>query len=170
MEIATVTPFQIAAVRQAGDDIAGYRHIITPTFMRHAYRHHGDPKREASRGNIAVTEEDFEYIPELLDMPDFMITGLVYKNEKRIVYGKYLQGTTLFIEQAQTKKKTLASVSFYKVNAVRTVDTVFETLERDRRYDTARAKKISGTGGNPHDAGDPDDARAAANPAQPTDT
>jgi phage-Barnase-EndoU-ColicinE5/D-RelE like nuclease3 len=38
--------------------------------VNHAIKKHGNPKTEESRGQVAITEQDFELIPQIVANPD----------------------------------------------------------------------------------------------------
>lgn len=46
--------------------VDGARMVLDEDAVRHILKSHGDPKSEAARGQIAVTEADFERLPEIL--------------------------------------------------------------------------------------------------------
>jgi hypothetical protein len=167
--VADLTPEQSHAVKLAGDDIIGYAHIISSDFVAHFYNRHGNAAKEKSNGNLPVTADNLAYIPHVLAHFDFIVTGIVFKNEKRILYGKYNGGTTIFVEQVQTRKKELAGRSFFIADTKLTAESLLEKFKADSRYNVESAKITSGGGGNPPDSGDPNAVRSVANPKIPLD-
>ena len=67
---------QAAILRKAtGQDATGFTLVLESGTLRHALRHHGDPRTEARRGQAAVTEADFALLPALLHEPDSVRPG-----------------------------------------------------------------------------------------------
>ena len=67
---------QAAILRKAtGQDATGFTLVLESGTLRHALRHHGDPRTEARRGQAAVTEADFTLLPALLHEPDSVRAG-----------------------------------------------------------------------------------------------
>jgi hypothetical protein len=149
VRFGAVSAIQIEAEKSAGEDISDYTNIIKPDSIKHIYDNHSNFKTEKSRGNIAITKDDFAMLPSIKDTPDFIISGLKYKNEKRSVYIKYIQGTFFLIGQAQPKQKEMAVRSFYHSNAKLDAVDVLAKLAKDKRYDSSNAKISNGGGGNP---------------------
>jgi hypothetical protein len=169
-KVAIVSQEQINAVKTSGNDISGYTHIISSDFVAHFYNEHGNPQGEKNRGNIPVTADNLGDILNVISSPDFIIPGIVYKNEKRVLYGKYDVGTTIFIEQAQTKKKELAGRSFFIADTKLSADIILEKLKADDRYDVTKAKITSGGGGNSPGSSGTNAVRSVAKSENPLDT
>ena len=53
-----------------GIDISGYSAVIPSGSVRHMFKQHGDPIREASIGQISLTPEIAAKIPEIIAAPD----------------------------------------------------------------------------------------------------
>lgn len=76
-------------------------------------------KTETQRGQIAVTENDFSLIPEILNTPDKI--EYIGKNKigrDVIKYTKRFNGKTLLFEAVLTGKKELQFSSMYKQKSV----------------------------------------------------
>ena len=54
----------------AGFDLEGFERVLDNYGVRHTIKKHGNAKAEASRGQIAVTVDDFSLIPEITASPD----------------------------------------------------------------------------------------------------
>jgi hypothetical protein len=168
ISIGSVSKVQIEAEKRVGRDITGYTNIIKPDFIKHVYDRHSNTGKEKSSGNIPITEADFPLLPFVVESPDFIISGLVCKNENRTVYGKYTQGTLFYVEQAQTRQKRLVGVSFYHANTTLDANIVLKNLKQDKRYDTSKAKISNEVGGHPHYMRDHYAAPAEAISAHPS--
>lgn len=55
--------------------ISGAKYVIDTSGIRHAIKNHGDPTLELKRGQIAICNEDFLKIPEILVNPDSIEYG-----------------------------------------------------------------------------------------------
>jgi hypothetical protein len=55
---------------KTGVTVKGCFKILSAFSIRHVLNGHGDATKEAALGQIAVTDEDFEFIPEILSNPD----------------------------------------------------------------------------------------------------
>ncbi|HNC63581.1 MAG TPA: hypothetical protein PK075_02930, partial [Chitinophagales bacterium] len=93
----------------------GYTHTIEKSMINHTINNHGNERIEAQRGQLAVTEEDFTKIPEVLNNPDKIeYSGKNDKGLDTIKYTKAFNGTTIIVEEVRTGKKELAFNTMYK--------------------------------------------------------
>jgi hypothetical protein len=101
---------------KTGFDVSDFSRIIDNFAIRHAFSHHGNPKTEEKRGQIAITIEDFEKIPEIVTQFDNRETG--EKNTAQRDLLKYTKEEELckyiYVEEIRTGKKELALQTFYK--------------------------------------------------------
>lgn len=108
-------PLSVAA-REHGLNIDGYIHNIDNSAIQHTRKRHGLPQREERLGQLAVTDEDFKNIPQIIYTPDFVAFGA--KNKKGldlIIYGKNMpDGSSIYVEEIRTGKKTLTTNSLRK--------------------------------------------------------
>jgi hypothetical protein len=170
VKIAGLTDLQQKAAVAAGLDFSGYSHTISANFIKHVFNSHSDANKEKSRGNNPVTARDISSdMPLILNFPDYIITGVVYKNEQRVIYGKTGNGTMFVLEHPQTGNKVLSAISFYKSRGIFSAKELIEQLRKDKRFDFSNAKVTDGTGGNPRSNGDLSHP-AAATSAEPSDT
>ncbi len=139
-EKATIAPAESWLVDEAkehGLDLAGHSHVIDGSAVRHVVNRHGNDQIETSRGQIAVTDEDFERIPELISSPDAVVFGTKTRGKRdQIGYIKQLEdGSTLYLEEVRTGKKELAAVSMRKYPATKDFDSIAATLPSNARGD-----------------------------------
>jgi len=141
-ELMPVGDAQVADAAKHGLDIAGYRHVIDGSALRHTMKNHGNAKVEQARGQVAITDADLESIPDILAAPDKTSYGL--KNSigrDLIVHMKKMNdGTTLYLEEIRTKRGTLALQSMRKyplttsaASIEKTLRPTSETLQGDAR-------------------------------------
>jgi hypothetical protein len=51
-------------------DVKGFKRVLESFGILHAFKHHGQEKKETDRGQIPITAEDFEKVPEITSNPD----------------------------------------------------------------------------------------------------
>ncbi len=102
--------------KEHGFDIFGYIHDLDVSGVRHAYLEHGMEKTEIPRGQIPITDDDFEKIPDVLysyDEIDF--SGKNKTGLDTITYKKHMSDNTIFyVEEIRTGKQTLTINTLYK--------------------------------------------------------
>lgn len=92
----------------------GYKHVIDNNAIRHALKNHGGQK-EKLRGQIPITDSDFEKIPDIVENYDTVTVESSKRNDVNIIYSKtYDDGVTLFVEEKRNKRKELAAVTMRK--------------------------------------------------------
>ncbi|MCU0425984.1 MAG: hypothetical protein MUF71_10205 [Candidatus Kapabacteria bacterium] len=113
---ATISPQEAAVILQyTGIDASGFRHIIETDRIRHIFKEHGNEVSEAQRGNIAITAEDFELLPDIVQNYDHITHERLSKDKNETVkYAKTIGNTTYFVTEIRKRKKTLALVTMYK--------------------------------------------------------
>ncbi|WP_332772931.1 PBECR3 domain-containing polyvalent protein [Phenylobacterium sp.] len=111
--IGEASDWLVAAARDAGLEIQGFTHTLDGSAVRHVRANHGDPAKEAARGQVAVTDEDLQALPEILSAPDAVAFGAKGKRgQDQIFYLKEQpDGSTLVAEEVRTGRKDLALLS-----------------------------------------------------------
>ncbi len=114
--IGTVSKDLEEKAKENGFDIAGYQHDLDVSGTRHAIKEHGQQKTEEPRGQIAITEGDFEKIPEVIyGYDDVSFTGKNKIGRETITYKKsFDDGTIMYVEEIRDKRKTLTINTMYK--------------------------------------------------------
>lgn len=70
-DFATVSDETARIVKdETGLDVSGWKHSIGEADIRHILKKHGNEKIENNRGQRAVTRQDIERLPEILDSFD----------------------------------------------------------------------------------------------------
>ncbi len=115
--------------------------------MRYATRKkgHSDAESEASRGQLAIRDEDFDKIPEVVGDPDRVVFGLKAKGKglDAIAYVKRMDdGTITHVEEVRTGRKRLAAASMWKYPAAMDVDSIAANLHPNVRDDGGRTVPI----------------------------
>lgn len=114
--IGTVSKDLEEKAKENGLDISGYQHDLDVSGTRHAIKEHGQPKTEEPRGQIAITDGDFEKIPEVIyGYDDVSFTGKNKIGRETITYKKsFDDGTIMYVEEIRDKRKTLTINTMYK--------------------------------------------------------
>lgn len=114
--IGTVSKDLEEKAKENGLDIVGYQHDLDVSGTRHAIKEHGQPKTEEPRGQIAITDGDFEKIPEVIyGYDDVSFTGKNKIGRETITYKKsFNDGTIMYVEEIRDKRKTLTINTMYK--------------------------------------------------------
>ncbi len=102
--------------KKHGFNLEGYTHHMDVSGVRHAYKQHGDEKREEMRGQLAITDRDFEKIPEIIyDYDEIDFTGKNKTGLETITYKKgFPDGTIAYVEEIRTGRKNLTINTIYK--------------------------------------------------------
>lgn len=128
-----------------GVDISvDYKHIIDRSSIYHVLNKHGNESEETSRGQIAITEKDFESIPDILNNPDDIFPGKTTKtNLESITYIKSMgDGSFIYLEEVRTGKKELCLVSMRKMKGKTGLES---SLTNRRAMPSAETESFSGT-------------------------
>jgi hypothetical protein len=120
---------------------------------------HGNEKTETARGQIAIKEDDFKTIPEIIKSPDYVIVGGKYitgnsKGKDFFAYAKKLDdGTTHYFEEVLDGKKnrSLRGKTLYKQKGMTDEQKFFNIVSNNKTVNLSKAKTISltTTGGYP---------------------
>jgi len=114
--VGEVTNELVFAAKKYGLELAGFSHGLDSSAVNHIKNRHGNPQQEELRGQIAVTQEDYAALPDIVYAPDFVAFGA--KNKKGldlIIYGKNMpDGSSVCVEEVRTGKHTLALNSLRK--------------------------------------------------------
>ena len=96
---------------QIDDD---YNHVIDNNAIRHALKNHSG-KKEEKRGQIPITDADFENIADIVETYDGVEVVPGNTSAQRIIYHKaYQDGTVIFVEEQRVGRKELAAVTMWK--------------------------------------------------------
>lgn len=137
-----VKPWIVNLAKEAGLDIAGYKHKITSDFEHHVIKQHGDSKKEQLRGNIAVTQKDLKSIEDVMNNPDIAVVGVYKHNEPRIVLVKNSEHGSVLVEEilSGNRNKTLNAKTFWIMKNPLTEDKIKHILEMSNGYDVSKIK------------------------------
>jgi len=116
IELWRLSDTEAAVIKEKTNlDVSGYAHVIDNYAINHMLKEHGDANEEAKRGQIAITKEDMQMIPEVISSPDIIEpAGKTRQGLEGIKYGKKVNGFIIYVEEVRTGNKELAPVSMYK--------------------------------------------------------
>lgn len=130
VDLMPVSETEVKDAAANGLNIKGFKHAIDGSAIRHVINGHSNEKRETARGQLPVTDADFEAIPDVVSAPDYVIYGLKNKiGRDMVVYLKQLEdGSTLYLEEVRTGRKTLTAQSMRRFPRTTNADSIIETL------------------------------------------
>ena len=97
-------------------NVENYKRIIDNFGVKHTFKKHGNAIKEASRGQLAIEIDDFDYIANIVAEPDDIIFGEVNDMSNALI--KYMKNIDniqyVYVEEIRTGRKELALQTFYK--------------------------------------------------------
>ena len=76
VSLGIVTPTQAALLKaKTGFSLEGYERIVDKSAINHVLKVHGNEKKEALKGQIAVVEKDFENLPDIVKSQNVIFSG-----------------------------------------------------------------------------------------------
>ena len=95
--------------------VAGYDFALDAYSVRHVQDKHGTASTESSRGQRAVTADDFSKLPEVLNAPDKIIDGgKTEQGRDTLQYIKNIDGATYnAVYEIRTGRKMLVLLTFW---------------------------------------------------------
>lgn len=103
-------------LEKTGLDVRGYTRVIDNYGVRHTIKQHGNEVKEAKRGQIAVTLDDFSKIALITSAPDDIFADGKNKiGRDVIVFVKVIEGIGYrHVEEVRGKHKLVATDSLRK--------------------------------------------------------
>lgn len=102
--------------QKTGLDLTGFTRLIDNYGIRHTLKQHGNPAKEAGRGQLAVTLDDFGLIPLITSQPDHVfLDGKNKIGREVIVFVKLIDGIGYWhAEEIRAGRKLVATDSMRK--------------------------------------------------------
>jgi len=95
--------------QQSGIQLTNYRFSIDVYAIKHIIKNHGIPEIEIPKGQVAITDADFNLIPEILQNPDLVFYDGQNKLGKDVFqFQKIIGDKYVIIKEVRTGKKQLA--------------------------------------------------------------
>lgn len=124
-----------------GLDIAGFKHTIDVSSIKHANKgHRKNSQKEIDRGQIPLTDDDFFKIPEIVTSPDVVVYGtFTSRRHPQIAYVKRFEdGVIVYLEEYRGSRRTLNTQSMRKYPPATHASSVVKTLglnvQNDKGY------------------------------------
>lgn len=111
-----VSDAMVAQAKEHGLDLDGYVHVLDHNAVNHVIKNHGDAKAEQNRGQVQVTDSDFQTIVDVIANPDNVEFGLkTNQGLDAVQYTKTLSdGRTVVIEEVRNRRGKLALRTMWK--------------------------------------------------------
>jgi len=100
-----------------GIDLTGYTRMIDNSAIIHVRKKHGNSVTESARGQVAITDNDFEEIENIIEYPD----SISYEGKDKsgntdfLKFEKYISRTRYFlIMEIRNKRIRLSLKTMYK--------------------------------------------------------
>ncbi len=88
------------------ENVSGLERFIDTSGIRHALKEHGSNKTEFSRGQIAINNDDFLLLPEILKSPDSIeYAGKNTLKQDVFIYKKEIENVYFIAEAVRFSKK-----------------------------------------------------------------
>ena len=100
-----------------GLDVTDYNRVIDNYAVKHTMSKHRDNTKEMKRGQQGLKTEDFGFIPQITESPDFIQPGSKnkQKNAPVVNYEKELESILyIYLEEIQKGKKRLSMKTMFK--------------------------------------------------------
>ncbi len=116
LQIGIVSDKLKEAAKDNGYDLSDYNHELDVSGTRHTIKQHGNVKKEESRGQIPITDADFERIPDIIYDYDNVEFGEEDSKGTPLIkyHKKFDDGTSIYVEEIRTKHKKLTIKTMYK--------------------------------------------------------
>ena len=132
----------IEAAASIGLDYSQLTHEITNHFQSHVIKRHG-------QGILAITEKDYEKIPDIVKSPDMAVIGAVREGTLINAYAKRETGATyLYFEEVldSNRNKALRGRTFFKIIKKIDMKNFERIITMNKITDLSKAKKIAAGG------------------------
>ena len=113
-------PADLAAIlgNQANLDLSDYEFTIDNFAVKHVLKQHGNPDIERPRGQVAVTDKDFDLLPLVLGKPDLVF----YEGKSRqgldvFQFQKKIGNKYIVLKEVRQGKKELALLTMRIIKA-----------------------------------------------------
>jgi len=86
-------------------DFTGYLISIDNYSIRHTLEKHGNPIKEAKRGQINITKDDFLFLPEIIYNFDNVKYDINNNNKASLIFEKVIRNHYFVVKEIRTVKK-----------------------------------------------------------------
>ena len=99
---------------KTGLELNGYKRIIDKFGINHTLKEHGNEKTEKARGQLPITNEDFELIPQIVKTENVIYSGLSKTGLDCILYEAIIDDVYFYVEEVRKGRKELCIKTMYK--------------------------------------------------------
>lgn len=99
---------------KTGFKLLGYKRVIDKFGINHTLKQHGNIEAEKLRGQIAITSEDFELVPQIAVSDNIIHVSKNKFGNDIILYEAIIQNTFYYVEEVRKGRKELCMTSMYK--------------------------------------------------------
>lgn len=138
LQIGIVSDKLKDVAKDNGYDLSGYNHELDVSGTRHTIKQHGNTKKEESRGQIPITDADFEQIPDIIYNYDNVEFGEEDSKGTPLIkyHKKFTDGTSIYVEEIRTKHKNLTIKTMYKTKKASNSGIFVENPQRSEYTST----------------------------------
>ena len=106
---------------ELGKSVAGFVFQIDIYAIKHIFKEHGDEKKEAIRGQIAIKDDDIFLLIDVLQTPDIVFdSGKNKMGKDTLTFVKSFEGKYVVVQEIREGRKTIALNSMRIFKAKRT--------------------------------------------------
>lgn len=99
---------------KTGFKLIGFKRIIDKFSINHTLKNHGNVEIEKKRGQIAITEEDFELVPQIVHSQNIIHVSKNKIGNDILLYEAVINDTFYYVEEVRRGRKELCMTTMYK--------------------------------------------------------
>lgn len=99
---------------KTGFKLIGFKRIIDKFSINHTLKSHGNVEIEKMRGQIAITEEDFELVPQIVQSQNIIHVSKNKIGNDILLYEAVINDTFYYVEEVRRGRKELCMTTMYK--------------------------------------------------------
>lgn len=115
IEINKISDEEAETIRRLlGIDLKGYVRVLDNYSVLHAFKKHGNADAEKLRGQLHITEEDFELIEVIAVPGNIVMTSKNRQGKDTILYQAAIYNIYFYVEEIREKRKQMVLNTIYK--------------------------------------------------------
>lgn len=131
---------------KTGINVENYNVSLKADTVKHILKHHGNSDIESKRGQIAITEDDFEKIPKVISEFDYVSSSLNYESGKPVLtFKKWIKNNYCVVNYVSDKHHNLEVQTMYiqKKNSATMYDVQSPILTSRTNSGTSSIKEVN---------------------------
>lgn len=131
---------------KTGINIENYNVSLKADTIKHILKHHGNSVIESKRGQIAITEDDFEKIPKIISEFDYISSSFNCKSGKPVLtFKKWIKNNYCVVNYVSDKHHNLEVQTMYiqKKNSATMYDVQSPILTSKTNSGTSSIKEVN---------------------------